>query len=84
VATATLAIAERAVQQSDEALRIVRRKYEGGLATVTELLETDAMGTRSRLERAAAIYKVIVAAGEWRQAVGRDVMELTSMELDGK
>ena len=84
VAVATLAISERAVRQSEEALRIVRRKYEGGLATVTELLETDALDTRSRLERAAAVYRVIVTAGEWRQSVGRDVVELTSMELDGK
>lgn len=83
VAVATLDIAERAVRQSEEALRIVRRKYEGGLATVTELLETDAMDTRSRLERAAAVYRTIVAAGEWRQAIGGDVAELTSLEHEG-
>ncbi|HEX9166866.1 MAG TPA: TolC family protein, partial [Gemmatimonadales bacterium] len=83
VALATVAIAERAVAQSAEARRIVARKYEGGLATVTELLEANALETRSRLERSAATYRALVAAAAWRQALGGDGTELTTLDGDG-
>lgn len=83
VALATVAIADRAVAQSAEARRIVARKYEGGLATVTELLEANALETRSRLERSAAGYRALVAAAAWRQALGGDGAELTTLDGDG-
>lgn len=80
VALATAAIAERAVGQSAEAERIVARKYEGGLATVTELLEATAIATRTRLEFAGARYRAILAAGGWHQAIGGDLMTLTHLD----
>jgi outer membrane protein TolC len=83
VARATVAIAERAVAQTAEARRIVARKYEGGLATVTELLEANALEIRSRLERSAAQYRALVAAAAWRQALGGDGTELTTLDADG-
>jgi outer membrane protein TolC len=83
VALATVAIADRGVAQSAEARRIVARKYEGGLSTVTELLEANALETRSRLERSAALYRAVVAAAALRQALGGDVSELTTLDLDG-
>jgi outer membrane protein TolC len=83
VALATAAIADRAVAQTAEARRIVARKYEGGLATVTELLEANALEIRSRLERSAAQYRALVAAAAWRQALGGDGTELTTLDGDG-
>jgi outer membrane protein TolC len=83
VALATVAIADRAVAQSAEARRIVARKYEGGLATVTELLESNALEIRSRLERSAAVYRALVAAAAWRQALGGNGNELTTLDGDG-
>ena len=81
VALASLDIAERAVAQATEAHRIVARKYEGGLAAVTELLEAAAIETRTRLTRSAALYHAIVATGGWQRATGRDLMRLTALDL---
>jgi outer membrane protein TolC len=80
VARATAEIAARAVAQATEAHRIVTRKYEGGLATVTELLESAAVETRIRVQRAAAVYQVIVAAAAWRVAAGGDGSDLTVLD----
>lgn len=83
VALATVAIADRSVAQVAEARRIEARKYEGGLATVTELLQAHALEIRGRLERSAARYRALVAAAAWRQALGGDGSELTTLDGDG-
>lgn len=80
VSRATALIAARAVEQASEAHRIVTRKYEGGLATVTELLESAAVETRTRVERAAAVYQAIVAAAAWRVASGHDGSDLIVLD----
>ncbi|NIP79747.1 MAG: TolC family protein, partial [Gemmatimonadetes bacterium] len=67
-----LVIAERSVEHAAEAHRIVSRKYEGGLATVVELLDASATETRTRLERSAAIYRVIEAGARRALALGGD------------
>ncbi|MEJ2502034.1 MAG: TolC family protein, partial [Gemmatimonadota bacterium] len=67
-----LAIAERAVEHAEEAHRIVSRKYEGGLATVVELLDASATETRTRLERAHATWTVIAEGAARALAVGGD------------
>lgn len=83
VALASLQIAERAVGQAEEAARIVARKYEGGLGTVTELLDASAVEIRTRLELAAATYGTIIAVGALRLAHGYDVTDLTVLDRDG-
>ena len=80
VALASLDIADRAVTQATEAHRIVARKYEGGLAPVTELLEAAAIETRARMGRSAALYRAIIATGGWHLATGRDLMQLTALD----
>lgn len=80
VARATARIAERAVDQATEAHRIVTRKYEGGLATVTELLESAAVETRTRVQRAAAVYQAILASAAWRVAAGGDGSDLVVLD----
>lgn len=76
VALARLGIAERGAQQSAEAHRIVARKYAGGLATVTELLDAAAVDTQAQLGRSAAQYAVITSAADLLHARGRDVADL--------
>lgn len=83
VALAGLTIAERAVGQAIEAARLVARRYDGGLASVTELLDASAVETRTRLELGAAVYRTIIAAGAWRLALGHDVTDLTVLDRDG-
>jgi outer membrane protein TolC len=73
LALARLAIAERAVVQAREAHRIVARKYDGGLATVTELFDAAATETGSDLGFSAARYEALAALAERRQAAGLDL-----------
>ena len=80
VAITRLAIAERAVAQSAEAQRIVARKYEGGLATVVELLDAQTAETQSTLSFAQSRYAVIVSAAERRRAVGSDPATLSALD----
>jgi outer membrane protein TolC len=80
VALARLEIAERAVTQSAEAHRILARKYQGGLATITELLDAQAVATGSALALSHASYGAIVAAAERRQALGLDPQALVALD----
>lgn len=79
-ALARLDIAERSVQQSAEAHRIVARKYEGGLATITELLDAAAVDRRSALTLSAARYAVLTAGAERLRALGRDPAALAQLD----
>lgn len=79
VAQARLAIAESAVTQSEEAHRIVARKYEGEIATVLELLDASAAETRSRLGLAAALFEAIRSEARWRLVRGDDLSALARL-----
>lgn len=80
VAMLQLEIAERSVAQSAEAHRIVARKYDGGLATISDLLEASAIETQSRLGLSFARYQLLVSAAERRQALGSDPSFLTALD----
>jgi outer membrane protein TolC len=80
VAAARAAIADTGVRQSDEALRIVRRKYEGGLAAINELLDAAAANTQARLMRSDARYRLIAAAAARLKAWGGDPADLASLD----
>lgn len=80
VALARLAIAERAAAQSAEAHRIVSRQYEGGLATIAELLDAQAADVRSSLGLSQARYAAIVAGAERRQALGLDPAGIAALD----
>ena len=80
VALVRLTIAERAVAQSAEAHRIVGRKYEGGLATVVELLDAQAVETQSQLSLSQTRWSAIVAASERRRALGLDPATLQALD----
>lgn len=83
VALARLAIAEHAVAQSAEAHRIVARKYEGGLASVVELLDAQAAETQSALALSQSRWSAIAAAADRLLALGRDPAALESLETPG-
>ncbi len=84
VAAARSAIADTAVLQSDEALRIVRRKYAGGLASISELLDAGAANTQARLMRSDARYRLIAAAAARLKAWGGDPADLASLDTDNR
>ena len=80
VALTRLAIAERAAAQSAEAHRIVGRKYAGGLATVVELLDAQAVEVQSALGVSHARWGAIAAAADRRLALGRDPATLEALD----
>lgn len=80
VALAQLDIAEQAVAQATEAHRIVARKYDGGLATISDLLEAAAVETQSRLGEAAARYQLILATAERHVALGADLSAMVALD----
>ena len=75
-----LDIAQRAVAQGVEAHRIVSRKYAGGLATITELLDAAAGEMQTKLALSSAQHGAITAAAERRRALGGDPATLTVLD----
>ncbi len=82
VAAARAVIADTAVTQSDEALRIVRKKYQGGLSAISELLDASAANTQARLMRSDARFRLIAAAAARLRAWGGDPATLASLDSD--
>jgi outer membrane protein TolC len=80
-AKASLAVSEASVAQAEESLRLVKKQYMGGSATVTRYLEAEAARNRARIRATATYYdreKNIAnlgrALGYWGR-YAREVME---------
>jgi outer membrane protein TolC len=73
VATRSLTIATSSVTQATEAHRVVGRKYDGGLAAVTELLDAQAAEIGARLGEAHARYELLMAQATLARARGNDL-----------
>jgi outer membrane protein TolC len=61
----------RAVEMSDESLRIVRDRYREGLTTLVELLDAETALTRARTREVAARRDVLLGEATLDLAVGR-------------
>jgi outer membrane protein TolC len=64
-------VAERALAQAEETLRIVRVRYRGGLTTIVELLTIEAAATEARLRRTQALHDYNLGLAAWELALGR-------------
>ncbi len=64
-------VAERAITQAEETLRIVQVRYRGGLATIVDLLTAEAALTESRTRLSEAVHDYSVALAAWELALGR-------------
>lgn len=80
VALERLDLMTQAASQSREALRLVDKRYAGGLATIAELLAAETSATGASLQQAAARYDVIVAAAAHRLAIGADPGQLAALD----
>jgi outer membrane protein TolC len=80
VALQRLAIAERGTAQAADAHRIVARRYDGGLATVVELLDVAAAETRQQTQLARARFDVVAALTARRLALGLDPAALAALD----
>jgi outer membrane protein TolC len=66
-----IAVAQAAVAEADESLRITRNRYAAGLANVTDLLRTETAVLESRTRYLAALHDRRVAAVSLELAAGR-------------
>jgi outer membrane protein TolC len=78
-ATERLKVAEAAIAQAEESLRIVRDRHEAGLETVTELLRSQTALTGAKFRRLATLYDQRVARAALDHAAG--VLALSSEAL---
>ena len=61
---------ELAVEQAEEAQRLVKRRYENAMATVVELLTAQVQLDRARADLVAARHELAVQRAELQRAVG--------------
>ena len=54
-------VAKKATEQAEESLRIVENQYNEGLATITDLLDTELTTTNTHLSFAQALYEYNLA-----------------------
>jgi outer membrane protein len=69
-ASERLKVTEASAAQSDESLRILRNRYQNGLATVTDLLRAQLAVSDSRMRRLQAVHDQRLAAVEIQRAAG--------------
>lgn len=65
-----LKVTESQVEQALENQRIVSKRYEEGMALITELLDADILVTTTKLSRAKSFYDVIVEKSHLSQLLG--------------
>lgn len=65
-----IAVAEAAVAQAEESLRITKNRYEAGMSTVTDLLRNETAALEAKLRRLAAIHDQRLAAAQLELAAG--------------
>jgi outer membrane protein len=66
---------QSAVDQAEEALRVVQEKYRVGLGSSIEVLDAQTALTQARTNRAQSISDFETAVAQWRFAVGMDPEE---------
>ncbi len=65
-----LDVSRASVQQADESLRMVRDRYESGLATITDLLRAEDADRSSRVNYWQSVYRYIVSYAALELAAG--------------
>jgi len=66
-----IAVAQTAVAEAEESLRITQNRYAAGLANVTDLLRTETAVLESRTRRLAAVHDQRIAAVGLELAAGK-------------
>ncbi len=69
-AEASVAVSEASVAQAAEALRLVKKEYEGGSATIVRYLDAELARNRARILNTAARYDVKKAHADISRALG--------------
>jgi len=80
VALERLDLASLAEAQSREALRLVDKRYQGGLVTIADRLGAETSATGAALAHAAARFAVIEALVQHRRALGANPGALAALD----
>ena len=70
-ASQRIAVSQQAVSQAEESGRIIRNRYEAGLATVTDLLRAETALTAAKGNYLRAVFDQRVGAANLELQVGR-------------
>lgn len=65
-----LEVSRASVNQAEESLRMIRDRYESGLATITDLLRAEDAGRTSRMNYWQSVYRNIVSDAALELAAG--------------
>ena len=65
-----IAVARQAESQAEESLRFVENQYREGLATITDLLDTELARTNARLSLVTALYEYNAALAKLSMVTG--------------
>ena len=65
-----IGVAQESVGQAEESLRIVRNRYQSGLFTITDLLDSETAVQQSRINRLSAVYDYRTALALLKLAAG--------------
>lgn len=68
---ARLGVSQAAVEQAEEALKLVGRQYEGGAADVTRYLDAELNRNAARVRAAAASYDALKSRADVARALGQ-------------
>jgi len=77
-----LAVAEKAVSQAEENLRLVENKYRQTAATPTDVVDAETLKTRAQMNYFTALYDYIVAVERLRYAMGTNEARLRPGSID--
>ena len=66
-----IAVSQQAVSQAEESVRIIRNRYEAGLATVTDLLRAETALTAAKGNHLRAVFDQRINAAHLELRVGR-------------
>jgi outer membrane protein len=62
---------EKNIEQAQKAVHIAQTRFQNGIGTQLELLDTQVAMTRAQTNYAQAIYDYLVAKAEWENAIGQ-------------
>ncbi len=78
-ASERIRVAEAAIAQAKESLRIIKDRYEAGLATMSDLLRNESALLETRTRRLAAIHEQRVAAARLELSMGTISLDSEAM-----
>ena len=65
-----VAAQQKSVEQAEKALKIAQTRYQNGIGTQLEILDTQSALTGTQTNFAKAIYDFLIAKAAWEKTIG--------------